>query len=834
MTDPEPKLDPFDFLFFYQFEDGREEDALLVGDDPSTASPLHLCIGIKDAKQIVISPIPDVTTASSSNYHFKLQFTPGILLQPEQITVEGDDWGLEVEGDTILYLLWKGEQVTLDDTNSLELMLNRVMGTLTTRASTTQVPLSWEFKQGTITLIEVTAKGPGGSDPNPYNTFTTETLEMIQRQGKANIPLYVGFFSSNRVLNINNQESELKLRITNTSESPITFNYDADATNRSQLIVALEVGEADTVPWALGTVDQLNNVAVTIAGDKWQPAGPTPNGSTLEWTFSPKSTDISLAAKETLVIELKKIVTSHPTGTANLYLRYKYVPDYQDGEFICPIEKAPLVFHDVKVNDQLEHRVGIGTTTPATLLNVRDFLTLGNPDNNQKFVITSRAPQSGDFLQITNDKADGSWDWGQGITLKRGGNVGIGTEAPQAKLDVNGGDALISGKVGIGTTAPQAKLEIIGTGTTFYSAKKTELGIRSELVTIKDGNVGIGTENPEVKLHVNNGNAIFSGNVNFGSTTRQMINLYEQTYGIGVQSSTMYFRTASQFALYKGGSHNNDLAEPSGGTLQLMLDSSGNVGIGTKTPSAKLDVNGDVKVAGNLNFGSTTRQMLNLYGDGYGIGVQGATTYFRSSNHFAWFKGGSHNDASGDAGGGRLQMTLESNNDLTVFGGIISHNWIAIHNSGGLRLYKSGDTQQWKIYPEWNQPDDPDLIFDYSGNPSNWASGWLDPWNGWGRSSDERLKEDIEPVSNVLDRVMKLQPSSYYWRDSNTKSQKSFGFVAQNVETVFPQFVKEKSGFKGLNYDNFTVIAIAAIQEQQQLIASMQEEINNLKTQLQQ
>ena len=157
-----------------------------------------------------------------------------------------------------------------------------------------------------------------------------------------------------------------------------------------------------------------------------------------------------LTAKETLVIELKKIVTSHPTGTANLYLRYKYLPDYQDGEFICPIEKAPLVF-------------------PET-------------------------------------------------------NVGIGTTSPQAKLHVNGGDAIIS------------------------------------------------------------------DNLNFGHTTRQMINLYEQTYGIGVQSSTIYFRTGSQFAWYKGGSHNNNLAEPSGGTLQMMLDSSGNVGIGTKSPQAQLHV----------------------------------------------------------------------------------------------------------------------------------------------------------------------------------------------------------------------------------------------------
>ena len=466
MTETTTKKDPFDFLFFYQFDSGeREEDALLVGgDDPSTASPLHLAIGIKDAGKIVISPIPDVTRVSSSNYHFKLQFNPGILLQPGQITVEGDDWGLEVEGDTILYLLWKGEEITLDDTNSLELMLNGVMATLTRRASQTNVTLSWEFKRDGITVIDVTAMAPG--DSNPYNNSATEILEMIQRQGKAN-PLYVGFFSSNRVLNTNNQESNLKLRITNISESVITFNYDTDATNRSQLVVALEVEPNNAtpeskVPWALGTVDQVNGVEVSIAGGKWQPAGPTNKGSTLEWTFSPKLADVELAPKETLVVELSKIVTAHPTGTANLYLRYQYVPGYQDGEFICPIEKAPLVFHEQEKN------VGIGTTTPASLLNVTDYLTLGNPEGNQKFLLHSRAKSGGDFLQITHDKADGSWDCTQGIALKRGGNVGIGTTSPQAKLHVT--ETVKAKNVEVVETVKAKNVEVVET----VKAKKFE------------------------------------------------------------------------------------------------------------------------------------------------------------------------------------------------------------------------------------------------------------------------------------------------------------------------------------------------------------------------
>ncbi len=66
-------------------------------------------------------------------------------------------------------------------------------------------------------------------------------------------------------------------------------------------------------------------------------------------------------------------------------------------------------------------------------------------------------------------------------------------------------------------------------------------------------------------------------------------------------------------------------------------------------------------------FGATARQMLNLYNQTYGIGVQSSTLYQRSNNQFAWFRDGSHSDSALQPGtGGSLLMTLGATSGTPV------------------------------------------------------------------------------------------------------------------------------------------------------------------------
>jgi hypothetical protein len=71
--------------------------------------------------------------------------------------------------------------------------------------------------------------------------------------------------------------------------------------------------------------------------------------------------------------------------------------------------------------------------------------------------------------------------------------------------------------------------------------------------------------------------------------------------------------------------------------------------------------------------GNQVRQMLNLWGTNYGIGVQASTLYSRMSDGFAWYRGGGHNDAQYNSRGGTTLMIL-NNGGLTVNGTFVSYS----------------------------------------------------------------------------------------------------------------------------------------------------------------
>ncbi len=87
-------------------------------------------------------------------------------------------------------------------------------------------------------------------------------------------------------------------------------------------------------------------------------------------------------------------------------------------------------------------------------------------------------------------------------------------------------------------------------------------------------------------------------------------------------------------------------------------------------------VEGGIHVSGDTSqfFGSSVRQMLNLWGTSYGIGVQSSTLYSRtdSSGSFSWFRGGTHSNNANSPGAGGVEMMRLNSGGLRVNGTFVS------------------------------------------------------------------------------------------------------------------------------------------------------------------
>jgi len=87
------------------------------------------------------------------------------------------------------------------------------------------------------------------------------------------------------------------------------------------------------------------------------------------------------------------------------------------------------------------------------------------------------------------------------------------------------------------------------------------------------------------------------------------------------------------------------------------------------------------------------------------------------------------------------------------------------------------------------------------------------------QSSDERLKINIEPLSDALNRILKINGYTYNWKDTLRGVDPQIGFIAQELEQQFPELVEtDEDGMKSVAYSNMVPVLLEAIKEQQKQI----------------
>lgn len=91
-------------------------------------------------------------------------------------------------------------------------------------------------------------------------------------------------------------------------------------------------------------------------------------------------------------------------------------------------------------------------------------------------------------------------------------------------------------------------------------------------------------------------------------------------------------------------------------------------------------------------------------------------------------------------------------------------------------------------------------------------------------TSDVKLKENIHSIKDPLDKIMKINGVGFRWKDNKDEA---IGVIAQDIEEVIPEVVKNSGDVKTVNYNGLIGVLIEAVKEQQRQIEELKKQINN-------
>lgn len=430
-------------------------------------------------------------------------------------------------------------------------------------------------------------------------------------------------------------------------------------------------------------------------------------------------------------------------------------------------------------------QVGDGGSDTRVYLNPSNAFALGisNSGSNAYYLGVASSGSTSN-MQIFNASASTT-----PLTITYGGNVLIGGTSSTnsvAALQVFGSTAVSTnnGQIRINDSATTSKTLSIGVdganNVAFLQSFQDGVAYRSLILNGLGGNVGIGTASPDANLDVvrgSTGTVATFGIEGLTINPRLRIDADEANNTItlnpnysGGVSSALVFKTAE--------------------VERMRITSGGNVGIGTSNPeSSRL-----------LVRGSTSDSTSNIF---QASNLAGATRFMVRADGQSSFFASNDSESMRITTGGNVLIgtTTDAGYTLNLVG---NAQIIKSSTSTAMVVGLSGVTGS---------------IIRFSYNGGFVGSISTDGSNtAYNTSSDYRLKEQVRAIDNPLEKVLKLNPVNFKYKNSNTRQD---GFIAHEIQEILPYLVTgEKDGveMQEVDYSKLTPILIAAIKELKQEI----------------
>ncbi|MBF0280311.1 MAG: tail fiber domain-containing protein [SAR324 cluster bacterium] len=500
-------------------------------------------------------------------------------------------------------------------------------------------------------------------------------------------------------------------------------------------------------------------------------------------------------------------------GTGNVFIGYKagYNETGSDKLYIgTDAATKPLIYGDFSTG-----KLGFGTSNPLSTLHIHES------DTNTNTVVRP--------LSIAHTLTSGTAASGIGVGMSFFSENDGGAQTEIARIDA----ALVDASSG----SEQGRLDFYTSSTNSFTTPTLSIGSTS---------VGIGTTGNQLRLHIkgDSNEPSTSGNVANGGILLQSNGTFGLAIGTYDSGSEQYGWLQSQYV------DNANSTEP------LALNPlGGNVGIGTTTSSTKLHL---------YENNSSTIPQIRIEQDGSGDAAI-SFDIIADAGGRTWTMGGDRSNfdftISGSTTlGSTPYLVIDDNTGNVGIGTTIPTATLSVSgslsisstsNSSGSIPFQIVDTGpnalvivlgNGNVGIGTSSPDDAlDVVgdIDATGCFQNNNSGTI----GGTCVSDFRLKQDIEPLSGSLDKILRLNPVHFQWREKlqhiSKETGSSIGLIAQEVEEVFPHLVKTgEDGYKRVTYNielqMHTIQAIKELKEENDALKMKYEQmVTRQKHQLQ-